>query len=112
MLLYRCDSVDLKCTQLSLTFEYFNIPFGQLVYLSAHFPKNHISGKICIKLGNFYGGLDIFLNRSLIGERSSIWEQKVISQTHIDPYCYFRIRGYFTRWWDTILYYWEIHTKT
>ena len=41
-------------------FEYFeliNTPFGQLVYRSvirlSHFPKDHISGKICIKLGKF-----------------------------------------------------------
>ena len=59
MVLNRCGSVYLKCTQLSLTFEYFelnNIPFGQLVYWSvvtlSHFPKDHISRKICIKLEN------------------------------------------------------------
>ena len=41
-------------------FEYFelnNTPFGQLVYRSvirlSHFPKDHISGEICIKLGKF-----------------------------------------------------------
>ena len=46
MVLYRCGSVYLKCTQLSLPFEYFelnNIPFGQLVYLSvvtmSHFQR-------------------------------------------------------------------------
>ena len=56
MILYRCGSVYLKCTQLSLTFEYFElniILFGQLVYWSvvtlSHFPKDHIFGKICIK---------------------------------------------------------------
>ena len=60
MLLYRCGSVFLKCTELSLTIEYYelnNITFGQLVYWSVvtlpHFPKDHISGEMCIKLGNF-----------------------------------------------------------
>ena len=34
-----------------------NTPFGQLIYCSvirlSHFPKDHISRKICIKLVNF-----------------------------------------------------------
>ena len=55
-------------------FEYFelnNNPFGQLVYCSvirlSPFPKDHISGKVCIKLGFFkYGWLDIFWTRNLI----------------------------------------------
>ena len=48
-------SVYLKCTQLSLTFEYFelnNILFGQLGYWSVvtlpHIPKDHISRNMCI----------------------------------------------------------------
>ena len=81
MLLYRRGSVYLKCTQLSLTFEYFElsiIPFGQLVYWSvvtlSHFPKDHIFGKICIKWGensNMVGW--IFSGpETVLRERSSI----------------------------------------
>ena len=80
MLLYRCSSVYLKCTQLSLTFEYFelnNIPFGQLVYWSVvtlpHIPKDHISRNICINweisniVDSIFSGPEI-----LWKERSSI----------------------------------------
>ena len=54
MLLYRCGSVYLKCTQLSLTFEYFELnniylvsSFWSVVTLP-HIPKDHISRNICI----------------------------------------------------------------
>ena len=63
---------SLSKVYLAQYFELNNIPYGQLVYWSVvtfpHFPKDHISEEICIKMGNLiFSGPEILLR-----ERSSI----------------------------------------
>ena len=72
---------SLSKAYLAQYFELNNIPFGQLVYWSVvtlpHFPKDHISGEICIKMGNLiFSGPELLLR-----ERSSMCRQQVISRT-------------------------------